>query len=72
MMLGITYDEFHVLASLHAVMYAKYKEICLPNEAKNVHDVRNHRKGTTYLVALSENYLTRFPRLVFWKKLRNL
>lgn len=82
MMLGITHDEFPVSASLHAVMYAKYKEICLPNgkydmqtipnEVKNVHDVRNHRKGTTHLVALPENYLIRLPRLVLLHKSRNL
>jgi len=64
MMLGITHDEFPVSANLHAMMYAKYKEICLPNgkydmqtipnEAKNVHDVRNNKKGMTHLMACLE------------------
>ena len=58
-MLGMTHDEFPVSAILHAVMFSKYKKICLlngkydmqttPNKAKHFHDVRNLKKGTLTL-----------------------
>jgi len=64
MTLGITYDKFPVSAGMHAMMYVKHKEICLPNgkydmqtilnDAKDVHDVRNHKKGTTHLTTFLE------------------